>query len=136
MRSRKEAHEVTQRKVDVGLDFRTLRLAIERCDTDLLLGFYAEEAQLSIVNAEARGSAPFKLCGKAEIAKHLRAAFGQETSHRVEGEVVGEDRVTFREACKYPDGSQLVVETTLEVRDGKVVRQVDVVGMDAQADRE
>jgi hypothetical protein len=136
MRSRKEAHEVTQRKVDVGLDFRTLRLAIERCDTDLLLGFYAEEAQLSIVNAEARGSAPFKLCGKAEIAKHLRAAFGQETSHRVEGEVVGEDRVTFREECEYPDGSQHVVETTLEVRDGKVVRQVDVVGMDAQADRE
>jgi len=44
--------------------------------------------------------------------------------------------VTFREACKYPDGSQLVVETTLEVRDGKIVRQVDVVGMDVQADRE
>ena len=127
---------MTQRKVDVGLDFATLRLAIERCDTDLLLGFYAEEAQLSIVNAEARRSAPFKLCGKAEIAKHLRTAFGQETSHRVEGEAVGEDRVTFRETCKYPDGNQLVVETTLEVRDGKVVRQVDVVGMDAQADRE
>ena len=130
---------MTQRNIDVGLDFGTLRLAIERCDTDLLLGFYAEEAQLSIVKAEAREarrSTPFELCGKAEISKHLRAAFGQETSHRVEGEVVGEDRVTFREACKYPDGSQLVVETTLEVRDGKIVRQVDVVGMAAQADRE
>ena len=127
---------MTQRDIDGGLDFGTLRLAIERCDTDLLLGFYAEEAQLSIVKAEARRSTPFEFCGKAEISKHLRAAFGQETSHRVEGEVVGEDRVTFREACKYPDGSQLVVETTLEVRDGKIVRQVDVVGMDVQADRE
>ena len=44
--------------------------------------------------------------------------------------------MTFREACEYPDGSQIVVETTLEVRGGKIVRQVDVVAMDAQADRE
>ena len=82
---------MTERKADIGLDFGTLRLAIERCDPDLVLGFYAEEAELSIVNAEPRRSPPFELCGKAEIAKHLRAVFGQETSHRVEREVVGED---------------------------------------------
>ena len=127
---------MTQRNIDLGLDFGTLRLAIERCDTDLLLGFYAEEAQLSIVKAEARRSTPFELCGKAEISKHLRAAFGQETSHRVEGEVVGEDRVTFREACEYSDGGRVVVETTLEVHDGKIVRQVDLVTKNAPLDRE
>jgi len=42
--------------------------------------------------------------------------------------------VTFREACEYPDGSRVRVETTLEVPDGKIVRQVDVVAKDAQAD--
>ncbi len=118
---------MTQRKPDTGLDFEALRLGIERCDPDLMLGFYAEDAQLSIVNAEAQRSITFELRGKEEIAKHLRAVFGPETSHRVEREVVGEDRVTFWEACEYPDSSRVWVETTLEVRDAKIVRQVDVV---------
>ena len=128
---------MTQRKAETGLDFEALRLGIERCDPDLVLGFYAEDALLSIVNAAAPQASPFELRGKAEIAKHLRAIFVQGTSHRVEREVVGEeDRVRFREECGYPDGGRVVVETTLEVRSGKIVRQVDVVTRDARADRE
>jgi hypothetical protein len=127
-----------KRKDDTGLDFGALRLGIERCDPDLVLGFYAEDAQLSIANAGSPQSWPFELRGKAEIAKHLRAVFGQKTSHRVEREeVVGEeDGVAFREVCEYPDGSQVVVETTLEVIGGKIIRQVDVVVKDIQAHRE
>jgi hypothetical protein len=116
---------MTRRRPANGLDFEALRHAIERRDPDLLLGFYADDARLSIANAQQ--SSPFGLGGKAEIAKHLRATFGQEASHRVERGVVGEHRVTFRESCDYPDGGRVVVETTLEVRDGKIVRQVDVV---------
>jgi hypothetical protein len=47
-----------------------------------------------------------------------------------------EDGVKFREVCEYPDGSRVVVETTLEVHRGKVVRQVDVVVRDTSADPE
>jgi hypothetical protein len=118
---------MTERKTAGRLDFEALRLGIERCDPDLILGFYAEDADLSIVNADDPQRSPFDLSGRAEIAKHLRATFGPESSHRVEREVVGEDRVTFWETCEYLDGSRLWVETTLEVRDGKIVRQVDVV---------
>ena len=126
---------MAQRKAHGGLDFGALRHAIERCDPDLILGFYSEEANLSIVNSQAQRSSSFELCGKAEIAKHLRAAFGRETSHRVEEEVVGEDRVMFREACEYPDGGLVLVETTMESHDGKIVRQVDVVTKNATLDR-
>lgn len=126
-------HQMRRRKADEGLDFEALRHAIEHCDLDAMLVFYAKEAQLSIVNADAPHALPFELSGKAEIAKHLRATFGQEASHRIERDAaVGEDRVTFREACEYSDGGQVVVETTLEVRDGKIVRQVDVVASDAR----
>ena len=107
----------------------TLYLAIESCDPDLLLGFYAEDARLTIVNTDTQHVPPFELHGKGEIAKHLRATYGQEASHRVEWDAaVGDDRVRFREACEYPDGSRVLVETTLEVDAGKIVRQVDVVG--------
>jgi hypothetical protein len=127
---------MTQRKSGKGLNFEALRLAIEQCDPDLVLGFYAEDAHLSIANAGFPKGSPFELRGKAEIAKHLRATFGQETSRRVEGDVVGEERVTFREECEYPDGSRVTVETTLEVHGGKIVRQVEVVAKHTQADRE
>ncbi len=126
---------MAERKTANGLDFEALRHAIERCDLDLMLGFYVEDAELSIVNAGATQGSPFELRGKAEIAKYLRAVFGQKMPHRVEREVVGEKRVTFREASEYPDGSRVVVETTLELRDGKIVRQVDEVAKDAGADR-
>jgi hypothetical protein len=123
----KEVNGMARRKTDKGLNFGALRLGIERCDPDFVLGFYAEDAELSIVNAGFPQASPFELRGKGEIAKHLHAIFGQGTSHRVEREVVGEGRVTFREACEYPDGGRVQVETTLEVREGKIVRQVDIV---------
>ena len=101
-----------------------------------MLGFYAEDARLSIVNVHTPHASPFELRGKGEIAKHLRVAFGQEASHRVERDAaVGEDRVTFRETCEYPDGGRILVETTLEVLHGKIVRQVDVVASDAGTGR-
>jgi hypothetical protein len=123
--------DITGRRTANGLDFEALGHAIERCDLELVLGFYAEDAELSIVNADAPQDSPFELRGKAEIAKYLRAAFGQKTTHRVEQEIVGEKRVTFRETCEYPDGSRVVVATTQDLRDGKIVRQVDVVANDA-----
>jgi hypothetical protein len=118
---------MTQRRAANGLDFEALRHAIERCDLDLILGFYAEDAELSIVNAGALQDSPFELRGKAEIGKYLRVVCGQKASHHLEREVIGEDQVSFRETSEYPDGGRLWVETTLEVRDGKIVRQVDVV---------
>jgi hypothetical protein len=106
------------RKIANGLNFEALRYAIERSDPDLVLGFYAEDAELSIVNDAFSQNSPFELCGKAEQ------------------EIVGEERVTFREACEYPDGSRVRVETTLEVRDGKIVRQEEVAAKVAQGDRQ
>jgi hypothetical protein len=121
-RSRKEVRDMTKGKDDRALDWETLRLGIERCDADLLIDLYAEDARLSIANADAPHASPFELGGKA--------------SHRVEREAaVGDGRVRFREACEYPDGGRVLVETTLELRDGKIVRQVDVVASEAPTTR-
>jgi hypothetical protein len=116
------------------LDFEALRLCIERCDPDPMLGFYADDVELSIVDADSPRTPPFELHGRSEVAKHLRAVYGQKASHRVERAIVDEGRVTFREACEYPDGNRVLVETTLEVSDGKIVRQVDMVAEAARAD--
>ena len=128
---------MTQQNPDRKLDLETLYLGIESCDPELLLGFYADDARLSIVNTDTPHASPFDLRGKEEIAKHLRVAFGNEASHRVERDAaVGEDRVTYQEACEYSDGGRVWVETTLELRGGKIVRQVDVVASVAVTTRQ
>lgn len=112
-----------KRSKGVGLAFEALRLCIERCDPAQMLGFYA---------ADVPQTSFFEPSGKSEVAKHLRAVYGQTAAHRVEGNVVDDGRVYFREVCEYPDGSRVLVETTLEVHDGKIVRQADVLVKDAR----
>ena len=113
-----------------GLDFETLRRAIEGRDADTLVGFYADDAEVLTVNKNATPSSPQVLRGKEQISEYLRDVCAREMTHRVEGEVRGEDRVAFREACEYPDGTRVLGAETIELRGGKIVRQVNVEAWD------
>ncbi len=113
-----------------GLDFETLRRAIEGRDAETLVGLYADDAEMLTINRNATPSSPQVLRGKEQIAEYLRDVCSREMTHRVENEVVGEDRIAFQEACEYPDGVRVLGAETLEVRDGKIVRQVNVEAWD------
>ena len=106
------------------LDFESLRRAIERGDPDSMLEFYADDAGVRVQGGDASS---FEVEGQAEVAKYLRAVHARPTIHRVENEAVAEGRIRFEESCEYPDGARTVVATTLEVREGEISRQVDVV---------
>ena len=87
-----------------GLDFETLRRALEERDAETLIGLYADDAELRIVNRNTTPSSPRQLHGKEEISEYLRDVCSREMTHHVEDEVVGESRIAFNEACEYPDG--------------------------------
>jgi hypothetical protein len=109
------------------LDFGALRCAIEGKDPELLLGFYAEDAELRIVNAALPDGLAFELRGKAEIERYLRAVCDQQMTCIIEGEIVfGEEGIAFVEICEYPEGTEISVETTLEIGEGKILRHTDV----------
>jgi hypothetical protein len=108
-------------------DFGALREAIESRQAEALIGFYAEDSELRIVNAASPEGPAFELRGISQIGRYLRAVCDQEMTCRVEGEVVtGEGSIAFCEVCEYPEGALISVDTTLEVSEGKIVRQVDV----------
>ena len=111
-----------------GLDFGSLREAIEAKDPEALLGFYSEEAELRIENAALPGGKAFELRGKAQIERYLHAICEQEMDCSVEGGAVhGEGSILFVGACCYPNGDAVRVETMLEVAGGLIVRQIDSV---------
>jgi len=93
----------------------------------LMLGFYSEDTGLRVVNGGSADGPVFELRGKAEIERYLRVVSDRRTSSRVEVETVSDDRVSFSEICEYPDGTRVVVKTTLELRGGRISRQLDVV---------
>jgi hypothetical protein len=39
-------------------------------------------------------------------------------THRVENEILGEDRIAFNEACEYPAVTKILAAMTLEVQGG------------------
>jgi len=121
---------MTEQKSADRLDFEALRRAIEQSDFDSLMKFYDENAELYSVNRITPPSSPEVLRGKEAIAERLEDVCGRDMTHRVEDEVVGQDRIAFNEACEYPEGIKVLAAQTLEVRDGKIVRQVNVEAWD------
>ncbi len=113
-----------------GFDFEAMRRAIEQLDAEALISLYHDDAELRIVNRYTTPSSPRELRGNEEIAEYLRDVCGRAMTHRIEDEVVGENRVAFNEACEYEDGTKVLASMTLEVRDGKIVRQVSVEAWD------
>jgi ketosteroid isomerase-like protein len=127
---KREKEEVMATETPGGLDFEALRRAIEDRDADALIGFYADDAEVQTVNSRTTPSSPEVRRGKEQIAGYLRDVYGREMTHRLENEVVGENRVAFHEACEYPDGTRVLGAETLELRDGKIVRHVNVEAWD------
>jgi hypothetical protein len=121
---------MTQQKTAGGLDFEALRRAAAQNDAELLADLYAEDAEVLVVNRETPPSSPHVLRGKKRIADYLRDVCGRDVKHRIEREVVGEERIAFNEACEYPDGTRVLAATTLEVKEGKIHRQVSVEAWD------
>ena len=113
-----------------SLDFEAMRRAIEDSDYDALVAFYADDAEFHTVNKNATPSSPMVLHGKEEISEMLRDVCGRAMAHHVEDEIVGENRVAFNEACEYPDGLKVLTASTLELRDGMIVRQTNVEAWD------
>ena len=109
-----------------SLDFEAMRRAIEGSDYEALVSFYADDAELRMVNKNSTPSSPMVLRGKEEISELLRDVCGRAMTHHVEDEIVGEKRVAFNEACEYPDGLKVLTASTLEVRDGMIVRQTKI----------
>jgi ketosteroid isomerase-like protein len=113
-----------------SLDFEAMRHAIEGSDYEALVAFYADDAELRMVNKNATPSSPMVLRGKEEISEMLRDVCGRAMTHHVEDEVLGENRVAFNEACEYPDGTRVLGATTLELRDGMIFRQTNIEAWD------
>ena len=114
----------------MAFDFPRLKRALETSDATSLVGLYADDAEMTIVDRNRPPSTPMRLSGHAAIADFWRDVCAREMTHSVAQEVLGEDRVAFVEACAYPDGCNVLSAMTLDLRDGRIVRHLTVQAWD------
>jgi ketosteroid isomerase-like protein len=113
-----------------GIDFEALRRSIEQRDLEALVDLYADDAEYQRIDRNSPPSSPMVVRGKEAITEYWRDVLGREMTHRVQDEVVGEERIAFSDACQYPDGMRVIGAENLEVRAGEIVRHVSVQAWD------
>ena len=74
--------------------------------------------------------APRVLHGRDEVAAWIQDSCGREMTHAVEHAVVDGRGAAFSEACRYPDGTNVLCATVMELRDGQIARQTVVQAWD------
>jgi hypothetical protein len=104
--------------------------AAEQRDTQTQLAMYAPDATVTIADRVTQPGSPRVLHKQAEIRAWLDDVGGREMSHTVLHKVRDDSGAAFTEACRYPDGTNVLCATVLELSDGQITRQTVVQAWD------
>ena len=113
-----------------SFDAEALRRGIEERDAATLLGLYAEDAELHVVDRNDQPSHPKIIRGRAAIGEYFADVCGRDMTHKVERLVVGDDDAAFIQDCRYPGGARVLCVAVLDLKDGLIIRQSGVQAWD------
>lgn len=113
-----------------AFDLDTFKRAIEERDANTQLAMYADDAQVTLADRVTQPGSPRVLHGKGEIRTWIEDVCGRDMTHRVQHTVRDDAGAAFTEACRYPDGTNVLCSTVLEIKDGLIARQVGVQAWD------
>ncbi len=117
-------------KTSTPLDLETLRRGYENWDVDALLALYADDVELIQIDRDNPPSSPRVRHGKEVFRgmfEHCAAAGVRAT---VENAVADEDRAAATITCEFPGGRKVLANSILEVEDGRIVRERNVLSGD------
>jgi SnoaL-like domain len=104
-------------------DMSRFRRAVENREGAAQLAMYADDAVVTISDRVNQPSSPRVLHGRDEVAEWIQDVCAREMSHSVQHTVADAHGAAFSEACRYPDGTNVLCATVLEIDDGQIVRQ-------------
>jgi ketosteroid isomerase-like protein len=113
-----------------AFDFAALKRGLEERDADAQVALYADDAEVRLVDRINTPASPRVLRGRDEIREWVEDVCARDMTHEVHTPVIAADAIAFTEACRYPDGTNVLCATVLQLEDGRVVRQVAVQAWD------
>jgi ketosteroid isomerase-like protein len=116
-----------------GFDLGEFKRAYEAWDVESLLDLYADEVELVQLDRDNPPSAPRVRHGKEVFRgmfEHCAAAGATAT---VEHPLTDGSRAAATVTCEFPGGRKVIANSILELSDGRIVRELDVVTGDPKS---
>jgi hypothetical protein len=104
--------------------------AVEDRDVATQLGMYADDVVVTIADRIHQPGAPQILHGRDEVAGWIGDICSRDMSHTVHHTVADDHGAAFSEACRYPDGTNVLCATVLELDGGRIIHQTVVQAWD------
>jgi len=104
---------------------RFARAAEER-DAATQLSMYSPDATVTISDKTAQPGAPRALRTREEIKTWLEDTYGRDMTHTVRHRVKDETGAAYTQACRYPDGTNVLCATVIELDNGLITGQTVV----------
>jgi hypothetical protein len=104
--------------------------ATEERDASTQVSMYAPEATVTIADRITQPGSPRVLTGTEEIKGWIQDIAGRDMTHSVQHKVSSDDGAAFTLACRYPDGTNILCATVIELEDGVIAQQTVVQAWD------
>jgi ketosteroid isomerase-like protein len=113
-----------------SFDIATFKRAYEEWDIEALVALYADELELVQIDRDNPPSAPRTRQGREVLRGMLEHCAGAGVVATVENTVAGEQRAAATITCEFPGGRRVLANAILELEDGRIVRELDVLSGD------
>jgi len=92
-----------------SFDLDRFARAAEERDAATQLSMYGPDATVTIVDKLSPPGSPRRLHGRGDIGTWLHDMYSRNMTHSVEHVVIDDSGAAFTEACRYPDGTNVLV---------------------------
>ena len=113
-----------------SFDLEAFSRGYEEWDVEALLALYAEEVELIQIDRDNPPSSPRIRHGKEVVRGMFEHCAAAGVKARVENSVADGNRAAATVTCEFPGGRKVVGNAILELRDGRIVRERDVLSGD------
>ncbi|MFL5824752.1 MAG: nuclear transport factor 2 family protein [Solirubrobacteraceae bacterium] len=109
-----------------SFDLDAFTRAAEERDAATQLSMYGQDATVTIVDKLSMPGSPRVLSTRAEIKDWLEDTFARDMTHSVRQTVKDDTGAAFTQACRYPDGTNVLCATVIGL-DGGLISDQTVV---------
>lgn len=109
-----------------SFDIERFTRATEERDASTQVSMYAPDATVTVADRINQPGSPRVLHGTGEIKGWIEELTGRDMTHAVQHAVSDERGAAFTVACRYPDGTNVLCATVLELESGSIARQTVV----------
>jgi ketosteroid isomerase-like protein len=129
-KAKKSKSKSKSKRTSTPVTVAGLKRAIEGRKASALAGLYADDAVLQVIDRDNPPSKPRHLQGKNDISAYFADVCGRDMTHKIEAGVAVGNRLAFTQSCAYPDGTKVFCSAMVDLKGGKIARQVVVQAWD------